>query len=93
MCEECGEKLKGVVSEVAHILPKQYFKSVSKEDKNIIYLCGLFSKNQCHDKFDNLSNKLFKHMKVFESVKEKFKDLIKNNVTEKTTYKHFERYE
>ena len=40
-CEECGAKLKGDVSEVAHILPKQYFKSVMCSDENVTDLWAI----------------------------------------------------
>ena len=52
-CEECGDKLQGNVSEVAHILPKGYFKSVATNNDNVLYLCGMYSENQCHRKFDD----------------------------------------
>lgn len=35
-CEECGLKLKGCVSEVAHILPKQKYKSIMCNDLNVL---------------------------------------------------------
>ena len=51
-CEECGEKLKGNVSEVAHILSKRNHNEVATKDWNVLYLCGMFSENRCHEKFD-----------------------------------------
>ena len=39
-CANCGDKLKGDVSEVAHVLPKQYFKSIQCSDDNVVYLCS-----------------------------------------------------
>lgn len=51
-CAECGDRLKGNVSEVAHILSKRHNPEIATEDDNVIYLCGLFSENRCHDHFD-----------------------------------------
>lgn len=64
-CEECGEKLKGNASEVAHILSKRNFNEVATKDWNILYLCGMFSENRCHDKFDRTLESR-KEMKVFK---------------------------
>lgn len=90
-CDECGERLTGHVSEVAHILPKQKFKSIATEDKNVIYLCGAFSTNQCHTNFDNRPNEFVKNMNIFNIVHERYKKL-KEIITEKINYKVEERY-
>ena len=37
-CANCGEKLKGEVSEIAHRLPKSFFKSIMCDDENVVYL-------------------------------------------------------
>ena len=91
-CEECGDKLRGDVSEVAHVLPKQYFKSVMCSDLNVLYLCGLYSDNECHLKFDNLSQEKIKQMKIYPKVQEIFKNLIPI-IAERISYKHNERFE
>lgn len=91
VCRECGEKLSGNVTEIAHILAKQYFKSISTEDKNVIYLCGLYSKNNCHYKFDNLSNEDVKKMNCFPEILRTFTEL-ENILTEKINYKIYDRY-
>ena len=49
-CKNCGEKLKGEVSEIAHRLPKSYFKSIQCNDENVVYLGGRFS--NCAFKWD-----------------------------------------
>ena len=85
-CSECGERLKGHVSEVAHILPKSYFKSVATNDNNILYLCGMFSTKQCHSKFDDCSLENFKKMKSYIKVSEKFR-ILEKNIKEKMPYK------
>lgn len=64
-CEECGSKLKGDVSEVAHILSKRNFPENATSDWNVLYLCGMFSENRCHDKFDRDNNSR-KSMTVFK---------------------------
>lgn len=91
-CEECGLKLAGNVSEIAHILPKSYFKSISTLDENILYLCGFDSKNQCHSNFDNWSNEEVKNMTIYPKAQEIFAQL-KDKITEKLNYKHSDKYE
>lgn len=89
-CQECGVRLIGSVSEVAHILNKSYFKSISTEDTNIIYLCGQHQ-NNCHSKFDNSSNSDMRAMNIFPSVNISFNNL-KDLLTEKINYKIEDRY-
>lgn len=91
-CAECGCKLFGNIEEVAHILPKQYFKSISAEDLNIIYLCGQYSENNCHGKYDNSSNEIVRQMNIFKSVSESFEKL-QELITEKLNYKHYDRWQ
>lgn len=91
-CEECGNKLKGNVTEIAHILPKQYFKSVMCSDLNVLYLCGLYSDNNCHNNFDNFPQEKVKQMKIYPKVQGIFNQL-KLEITEKLNYKLTEKYE
>lgn len=91
-CEECGAKLKGDVSEVAHILPKSLFKSISTNNKNWIPLCGMYSENQCHSKFDDSKTEIFQSMKVFKKISCIFVEL-EELVTEKIPYKIYARYQ
>lgn len=90
-CENCGEKLKGNVTEIAHVLPKQYFKSVMCSDLNVLYLCGLYSDNNCHNNFDNFPQEKVKQMKIYPKVQEIFKQL-EEEITEKINYKHYDLY-
>lgn len=91
-CEECGAKLKGNTTEIAHVLPKQYFKSVMCNDLNVLYLCGLYSDNSCHNNFDNFPQEKVKEMKIYPKVQDIFKQLEKE-ITEKINYKHRDLYE
>jgi hypothetical protein len=91
-CEECGNKLKGDVSEIAHILPKSYFKSVMCDDLNVLYLCGMYSEKQCHSNYDNWSVEKVKEMNIFLKVEKVFKDL-KIILTETLNYKHYDRWQ
>lgn len=91
-CEECGEKLTGHVSEIAHILPKQYFKSIMCNNLNMLYLCGMFSKNQCHANFDNFPQEKVREMKIFPKVQLMF-ETLKDYITEPLNYKHYDKYE
>jgi len=90
-CEECGAKLKGNITEIAHVLPKQYFKSVMCSDSNILYLCGLYSDNNCHSNFDNSPQEKVKEMKIYPKVQEIFKQL-EQEITERINYKHYDLY-
>jgi hypothetical protein len=90
-CEECGTKLKGHVSEIAHIVPKQYFKSVMCLDLNILYLCGMFSDRQCHANYDNFSQEKVKQMKIYNTVCSIFAE-IKDKIIEPLNYKHYDLY-
>lgn len=91
-CEECGNRLSGHVSEIAHVIPKQYFKSVMCLDINVLYLCGMFSDNQCHANYDNFPQEKVKEMNIFPKVQKIFKEL-QELITEKLNYKHYERYD
>lgn len=90
-CEECGAKLKGNVSEIAHILPKNLFKSIATNDDNVIYLCGMYSENECHSKFDDSKLKIFQNMLVFNKISLIF-DKLEEVITEKIPYKIYDRY-
>lgn len=91
-CEECGERLKGNISEIAHILAKNYFKSVMCSDLNVLYLCGLYSDSNCHYNFDNFSQEKVRIMNIFPKAQLVFEQL-KNDITEKINYKHYEKFE
>lgn len=91
-CEECGCQLKGTVSEIAHILPKNYFKSISTLDENVIYLCGMYSKNNCHAKYDNCANEEVRKMNIFKKVSDSFLKM-ESKITEKINYKHTDRWQ
>lgn len=72
-CENCGARLRGVIAEVAHILPKQLFKSVATNDNNVLYLGSSFTSNcNCHDLYDSSWSKA-KSMPVWEIAVERFK--------------------
>lgn len=79
-CQNCGDKLRGDVSECAHIISKRNNKEVATLDENILYLCGMHSENQCHNRFDSsLSNR--ESMECFSQAVlqfSTFKDKIKN---------------
>lgn len=75
-CANCGDRLRGHVSEVAHVLAKTATASpeVATNDDNVIYMCGMFSKNQCHAEFDKaLSTRVL--MPVFTLAKERYEKL------------------
>src|SRR3990172_636633 len=91
-CEECGAKLKGNDSEIAHVLPKNYFKSVMCSDSNVLYLCGLYSDNNCHYNLDNFPQEKVREMKIFPKIQELYTQL-KSEITEKLNYKLTERYD
>lgn len=90
-CAECNEKLKGHVSEVAHILPKSSFRSIQTNKLNWIPLCGMYSINQCHTNFDSFSVEKFQKMFVFSKISLIF-DKLTELVTEKIPYKVYDKY-
>lgn len=90
-CAECGERLIGDVSEVAHRLPKQKYKDISCQDDNIVYLCGAWSNNQCHFIYDNSYNNL-KEMKNFINFRESILNII-DKYDIKLTMKEYEKWQ
>lgn len=64
-CEECGDQLFGDVSEVCHILAKSTSPELATNDDNILMLCGRFSNNGCHARFDSSFEKR-ENMKAFK---------------------------
>lgn len=89
-CENCGEKLKGEVSEIAHRLPKSTFKSVQCLDENIVYLGGRFSNCGCHSLYDG-TNEQLQSLSIFLKEKEIIKKLLEK-VTEKYNWKLLDRW-
>lgn len=91
-CDNCGAKLVGHVSEVAHILPKQVFKSVATNDNNVVYLgSAAFSNCTCHDEYDSSWSKA-KKMPVWKTILDKYL-LLKGEVEETHLWKilnHFD---
>lgn len=55
VCQNCGDYLQGLRSEVAHVLPKRSTMNpeVMNHLDNALYLCCQFSDNNCHKKFDD----------------------------------------
>lgn len=90
-CEECGDRLKGDYSEVAHILEKSFFKSIETNDDNVLYLCSWKSPNNCHAKFDTLKLEERASMKVFKKAQQRVKELLEI-VTEKYNYKILDKW-
>lgn len=90
-CAECGSKLRGDVSEIAHILPKGYFKSIATNDKNVIYLCGMYSNTQCHTNFDNYTEEKVKKMQIYPEIIRIFAEL-ENLIQEKIPWKIYNKY-
>jgi len=91
-CAECNDLLKGNVSEIAHVMPKGYFKSIMCNDLNVIYLCGMYSENQCHSKFDNSAVEVVKTMKIYKIIRQRFQ-ILRGDIKEKLSYRHYELYE
>jgi hypothetical protein len=89
-CANCGERLIGDVSEVAHRLPKSLFKSVMCDDENVTYLCSWKSTNNCHGLYDG-SNEQLQSLPIFLAEKEIIKNLL-GKVTENFNYKTTDRW-
>ena len=73
-CMECGERLTGHVSEVAHVVMKASNNELAVLDLNVLYLCGMFSKNNCHANFDSSFDRR-NSMKVFPIAVKQFEHL------------------
>ena len=89
-CENCGEVLIGDVSEVAHRLPKSFFKSIMCDDDNVVYLGGRFSSCGCHNLYDG-TNEQLQSLSIFTKEKEKVEKLLEK-VTENINYKLYDRW-
>ena len=89
-CANCGEKLKGDVSEVAHRLPKSTFKSIMCDDDNAVYLCSWKGLNNCHSLYDG-SNEQLQSLNIFLEEKEIIEQLLEK-VTENINYKLYDRW-
>lgn len=89
-CANCGTRLIGDVSEVAHRLPKSIFKSIQCDDKNVVYLGGRFSSCGCHSLYDG-TNEQLQSLSIFSAEKEIIKKLLEK-VTEKYNYKLIDRW-
>jgi len=90
-CENCGEKLRGEVSEIAHRLPKSYFKSIQCDDENVVYLGGRFSSCGCHSLYDG-TNEQLQSLSIFLAEKEIIKELLEK-VTETVNYKIYDKWQ
>lgn len=90
-CTNCGEPLKGDVSEIAHRLPKSTFKSIQCDDNNVVYLGGRFSTCGCHSLYDG-TNEQLQSLNIFSAEKEIIKELLEK-VTENYNWKLLDRWQ
>ena len=90
-CAECGDKLIGDVSEVAHRLAKSTFKSIMCDDDNVNYLCAWKSRNNCHSLYDG-SNEQLQSLSILSAEKEIVKELLEK-VTEEINYKIYDKWQ
>ena len=85
ICENCGQPIKPYLlhSNIAHILPKSKYKSVSTNIHNYLYLCSGKDDNSidCHYTFDYRGSEIRKNMEVFELAKQRY-NLFKDEVVE-----------
>lgn len=83
LCDNCGRRLRGHVSEIAHWLPKSVFKSIATEDDAVMYLCSYYSSPNgrgCHEEYDSGWETAIK-MKVWKKVEKRY-EKIKHLITE-----------
>jgi len=77
ICQNCKKKIPNPSKvNIAHILPKGIFKSVSTVLNNSLYLCG-----DCHNKFDSSWSNA-RQMFCWALALKRY-SLFKNEVTEK----------
>lgn len=85
VCNECGDKLKGLSTEVCHIFSKSTSPEVAVNDTNIILLCW-----DCHTRFDSSLEKR-SQMKCFQKSVLQYsilKPLLKNITSETIFYEN-----
>lgn len=86
VCNECGDKLKGLSTEVAHILSKSTSPEIATNDTNILLICG-----DCHTRFDSSLEKR-SQMKCFQKSVLQYgilKPLLLKNTSETLFYDNF----
>jgi len=75
-CQNCGGKIQvwsNPHHNIAHILPKQRYKSVATNQNNKLFLCASKDEqNACHERFDSGTSSMLE-MTVFQLAVEKFK--------------------
>lgn len=84
-CENCGRPINDVGHKnIAHILPKSQFKSVSTNIDNSLYLCTSLDGpvKGCHEIYDT-GFETAKRMTVWSIAKERF-NKFKHLITEKS---------
>lgn len=81
-CMSCSRKLRGDVSEIAHILPKSIFKSIATNPLSVLFLCSnkIYGSDGCHDKYDR-SWEDAKSMPIWVVVIERY-NLLKEEIKE-----------
>ena len=84
-CQNCGGRINPYLmhNNIAHILPKERYKSVQENDLNVIYLCSGKDGNDqdCHFNFDNKGSVFRQTMNVYSLAVERVKSL-QDQVTE-----------
>ncbi|MDR0913090.1 MAG: hypothetical protein LBM96_10880 [Methanobrevibacter sp.] len=88
-CTECSRKLQGDISEIAHIVKKSTNPEVATNDLNVVYLCGKFSENQCHARFDQnfeMRNSMLNTIKMVLEKYPQFRSEIQNVTNEVLNY-------
>ena len=77
LCKNCNRKIAKIdLVNLAHILPKSIFKSISKDVNNIVLLC-----HDCHGQYDS-SWKNATKMKCWESLVDIYKTNLKQKIIE-----------
>ena len=83
VCENCGRHIHSPGHKnVAHILPKETFKSVMCEPHNAMYLCTKFDGGDCHEQYDHSWGKAM-IMNIWDTALKRFKE-FEDKVKEKS---------
>ena len=94
-CENCNVKLRCVVSNIAHILPKRksYNPEVMDNLNNYMYLCSSFSgEGVCHDRYDSIQGSQEVYEMECWSVAVKRYLTFRYNISYNSYVKMFEEY-
>lgn len=94
-CENCGCKIKGNISNIAHVLPKRKYggnPEIMDDINNYLYLCSSFDGIDCHSHYDSrqATSRVY-NMLVWKIAVQRYLT-FKNKVSYNKYVENFENY-